>query len=79
MRLKDKVAIIRRAGTGIGEVIAHKFARERARVLLAGLPSEPVQDAADAIVATGGRGRWGNVRSFAERRRGGYFPCSEAK
>ena len=28
MRLKDKVAIITSAGTGIGEAIAHKFARE---------------------------------------------------
>jgi NAD(P)-dependent dehydrogenase (short-subunit alcohol dehydrogenase family) len=51
MRLKDKVAIITGAGTGIGEAIAHKFAREGARVLLAGLPSDPVKDVADAIVA----------------------------
>jgi NAD(P)-dependent dehydrogenase (short-subunit alcohol dehydrogenase family) len=51
MRLKDKVAIITGAGTGIGEAIAHKFAREGARVVLAGLPSDPVKDVADAIVA----------------------------
>jgi NAD(P)-dependent dehydrogenase (short-subunit alcohol dehydrogenase family) len=51
MRLKDKVAIITGAGTGIGEAIAHKFAREGARVLLAGLPSDPVKDVADAVVA----------------------------
>jgi len=51
MRLKDKVAIITGAGTGIGEAIAHKFAREGARVLLAGLPSDPVKDVADTIVA----------------------------
>ncbi|MGA8872522.1 MAG: SDR family NAD(P)-dependent oxidoreductase [Candidatus Acidiferrales bacterium] len=51
MRLTDKVAIITGAGTGIGEAIAHKFAREGARVLLAGLPSDPVKDVADAIVA----------------------------
>ncbi len=54
MRLKDKVAIITGAGTGIGEAIAHKFAREGARVLLAGLPSDPVKDVASAIVAGGG-------------------------
>jgi NAD(P)-dependent dehydrogenase (short-subunit alcohol dehydrogenase family) len=36
MRLKDKVAIISRVGTGTGEAIAHKFAREGARVLVAG-------------------------------------------
>jgi NAD(P)-dependent dehydrogenase (short-subunit alcohol dehydrogenase family) len=54
MRLKDKVAIVTGAGTGIGEAIAHKFSREGARVLLAGLPNDPVQDVADAIVANGG-------------------------
>jgi NAD(P)-dependent dehydrogenase (short-subunit alcohol dehydrogenase family) len=54
MRLKNKVAIITGAGTGIGEAIAHKFSREGARVLLAGLPSDPVKDVADAIIANGG-------------------------
>jgi NAD(P)-dependent dehydrogenase (short-subunit alcohol dehydrogenase family) len=54
MRLKDKVAIITGAGTGIGEAISHKFSREGARVLLAGLPSDPVKDVADTIVAGGG-------------------------
>jgi NAD(P)-dependent dehydrogenase (short-subunit alcohol dehydrogenase family) len=54
MRLKDKVAIITGAGTGIGEAIAHKFAREGARVLLAGLPSDPVKDVELAIIETGG-------------------------
>jgi NAD(P)-dependent dehydrogenase (short-subunit alcohol dehydrogenase family) len=54
MRLKDKVTIITGAGTGIGEAIAHKFAREGARLLLAGLPSDPVQDVAAAIVSAGG-------------------------
>jgi NAD(P)-dependent dehydrogenase (short-subunit alcohol dehydrogenase family) len=53
MRLKDKVAIITGAGTGIGEAIAHKFAREGARVVLNGLPSDPVADVAAAIAATG--------------------------
>jgi NAD(P)-dependent dehydrogenase (short-subunit alcohol dehydrogenase family) len=53
MRLKDKVAVITGAGTGIGEAIAHKFSREGARVFLAGLPSDPVQDVAAAIRANG--------------------------
>jgi NAD(P)-dependent dehydrogenase (short-subunit alcohol dehydrogenase family) len=53
MRLKDKVTIITGAGTGIGEAIAHKFACEGARVVLAGLPSDPVREVADAIVALG--------------------------
>lgn len=53
MRLKDKVAIITGAGTGIGEAIAHKFAREGARVVLAGLPSDPVKDVELAIIELG--------------------------
>jgi len=53
MRLKDKVTIITGAGTGIGEAIAHKFAREGARLVLAGFPSDPVQDVADAIASAG--------------------------
>lgn len=55
MRLKDKVAIITGAGTGIGEAIAHKFAREGACLVLNGLPTGPVREVAAAIVAGGGR------------------------
>jgi NAD(P)-dependent dehydrogenase (short-subunit alcohol dehydrogenase family) len=55
MRLKDKVAIITGAGTGIGEAIAHKFAREGARLVLNGLPADPVPEVAEAIVAGGGQ------------------------
>ncbi len=54
MRLKDKVAIITGAGTGIGEAIAHKFAREGARLVVSGLPTDPVRDVADAITSGGG-------------------------
>jgi NAD(P)-dependent dehydrogenase (short-subunit alcohol dehydrogenase family) len=54
MILGEKVAIITGAGTGIGEAIAHKFAREGARLALGGLPSDPVRDVAEAIVANGG-------------------------
>ncbi len=54
MRLKDRVAIITGAGTGIGEAIAHKFAREGARLMLAGLPTDPLKDVAATIVASGG-------------------------
>ena len=55
MRLKDKIAIITGAGTGIGEAIAHKFAREGARLVLNGLPTDPVRDVAAAIVASDGQ------------------------
>jgi NAD(P)-dependent dehydrogenase (short-subunit alcohol dehydrogenase family) len=54
MLLKDKVAIITGAGTGIGEAIAHKFAREGASLVLSGLPADPVQEVADTIAAGGG-------------------------
>ena len=53
MRLKEKVAIITGAGTGIGEAIAHKFAAEGARLVLNGLPDDPVADVAAAIAAIG--------------------------
>lgn len=55
MRLQNKVAIITGAGTGIGEAIAHKFAREGARLVLSGLPADPVRDVAEAITTAGGR------------------------
>src|SRR5688572_26958292 len=53
-RLEGKAAIITGAGTGIGEAIAHKFAREGARVLVNGLPGDPVKDVVDAIISAGG-------------------------
>ena len=55
MRLANRVAIVTGAGTGIGEAIAHKFAREGARLVLNGLPGDPVQEVADAIEGIGGR------------------------
>ena len=48
-RLQDKVAIVTGAGTGIGEAIAHKFAKEGARVVVCGLPDDPVEDVAKPI------------------------------
>jgi NAD(P)-dependent dehydrogenase (short-subunit alcohol dehydrogenase family) len=54
MRLKDKVALITGAGTGIGEAVAFKFAREGAKVVVAGLPDDPVDDVASRIRKDGG-------------------------
>ncbi|HEX7010881.1 MAG TPA: glucose 1-dehydrogenase [Phycisphaeraceae bacterium] len=53
-RLQDKVAIVTGGATGIGEAISHKFAREGAKVVVAGLPDDPVQAVVDAIHAKGG-------------------------
>jgi NAD(P)-dependent dehydrogenase (short-subunit alcohol dehydrogenase family) len=48
-RLEGKVAIITGAGTGIGEAIAHKFAKEGAAVVVNGLPEDPIEDVAQKI------------------------------
>lgn len=70
-RLAGKVAIVTGAGTGIGEAIAHKFAREGARVIVAGLPDDPVDDVVRAIGQQGGEATAfkGDVSDEAEAQR----------
>jgi NAD(P)-dependent dehydrogenase (short-subunit alcohol dehydrogenase family) len=53
-RLENKVAIVTGAGTGIGEAIAHKFAKEGAKVVVNGLPDDPIEAVASAIREYGG-------------------------
>lgn len=54
-RLEGNVAIITGAGTGIGEAIAHKFAKEGANVVVNGLPDDPAFDVAESIKQYGGQ------------------------
>ncbi len=52
--LQDKVAIVTGGGTGIGEAIYRKFAREGAKVVVNGLPNDPIDDVVADIIDEGG-------------------------
>ncbi|SDL07207.1 NAD(P)-dependent dehydrogenase, short-chain alcohol dehydrogenase family [Salinimicrobium catena] len=48
-RLEKKVAIVTGGATGIGEAISKLFAREGAKVLVVGMPQDPVKDVINEI------------------------------
>lgn len=48
-RLEKKVAIVTGGATGIGEAISKLFAREGAKVLIVGMPQDPVKDVIEDI------------------------------
>ncbi|MYL96333.1 3-hydroxybutyrate dehydrogenase [Novosphingobium sp. FGD1] len=55
MKLHDKVCIVTGAASGIGNAIAHKYAGEGGRIVIADLNLEAAQKAADDIGAQGGK------------------------
>jgi NAD(P)-dependent dehydrogenase (short-subunit alcohol dehydrogenase family) len=82
MRLENKVALITGGGTGIGEAIALKFAREGASIMVAGR-SRTVDDTAQSIIAVGGTARILQGRSRGREtgvglRRGDYRSLRQA-
>jgi len=54
VKLKNKVAIITGGGTGIGRASALRFAQEGAKVVVAGLESQPLAEVAAEIASSGG-------------------------
>ena len=55
MRLKDRVALITGAGSGVGEATAQLFSEEGASVVLADIQSEKVEGVAQKIRGMGGK------------------------
>lgn len=58
MRLKDKVAAITGAGSGIGAATARAFAREGARLMLADINAGAVEAVAAELRAQGAQAEW---------------------
>src|SRR5262245_16165498 len=54
MLLENKVAVIHGAGGAVGGAVARAFAREGAKLVLAGRSLDPVEAVASEIRATGG-------------------------
>jgi NAD(P)-dependent dehydrogenase (short-subunit alcohol dehydrogenase family) len=57
MRLKDRIAVITGAGSGIGRASALEFAREGARVVVADINRDGAQETVKQILSFGGEGR----------------------
>jgi len=67
MLLDNKVAVVYGAGGGIGGAVARAFARDGARVFLAGRHWAPVESVARDIVAAGGSAEAAEVDALDEQ------------
>ena len=67
MMLKNKVTVIHGAGGAVGSAVARAFAREGARLFLAGRRRAPVEAVAAGIVAAGGLAEAAEVDALDER------------
>lgn len=67
MMLKNKVAVIYGAGGAVGGAVARSFAREGAKVFLAGRHQAPLEAVASDIVSSGGAAEIAEVDALNER------------
>ena len=67
MLLEDKNAVICGAGGGIGGAVAKEFAREGARVFLAGRTREPLEVVAKDITVAGGSAELAELDALDEQ------------
>src|SRR5439155_14383357 len=67
MMLKNNVAVIYGAGGGIGSAVARAFAREGAKLFLAGRHLAPVEAVAKEVVSAGGSAEAAEVDALNEQ------------
>ena len=79
MLLEDKNAIIYGGGGSIGVAVARAFAREGARVFLAGRTLESLEGVADDISSAGGVAETARVDALDEREVDGYVDAVAEK
>jgi NADP-dependent 3-hydroxy acid dehydrogenase YdfG len=73
MTLENKVAVIYGAGGAVGGAVARAFAREGARLFLAGLHRASVEVVAKEIISTGGTAEAAEVDALDEHGSGSAF------